>query len=258
MHITYPDLKNKIVIVTGGSKGIGFGIAKAFASQGCSLRLVARDGASLDEAKKTLEAEYGVEVRTMAVNLSEDKNIDSLAPFYEDADILVNSAGAMGRGTLQDINPEKFRDAWEGKVMSTIFLTRRIYPFMKSRTNGGVIINIIGIAADRLNFKSIGTTTANAALAAFTKAMGSESTNDNIRIVGIHPGLIRTPRTEVLVNPTSDADRKAYENLMKNLPYGRMGEPSEIANLALFLSSAQASYISGDVISVDGGSRFRY
>ena len=60
------------------------------------------------------------------------------------------------------------------------------------------------------------------------------------------------------MNPTSDADRKAYENLMKNLPYGRMGEPSEIANLALFLSSSQASYISGDVISVDGGSRFRY
>jgi NAD(P)-dependent dehydrogenase (short-subunit alcohol dehydrogenase family) len=220
MHITYPDLKNKIVIVTGGSKGIGFGIAKAFASQGCSLRLVARDAASLEEAKKTLESEFGVAVRTMAVNLSEDKNIDSLAPFYEDADILVNSAGAMGRGTLQDINPEKFRDAWEGKVMSTIFLTRRIYPFMKSRPNGGVIINIIGIAADRLNFKSIGTTTANAALAAFTKAMGSESTNDNIRIVGIHPGLIRTPRTEVLVNPTSDADRKAYENLMKNLLNG--------------------------------------
>ena len=258
MQTTYPDLKNKIVMVTGGSKGIGFGIAKAFASQGCSLRLVARDAASLEDAKKALVSEFGVEVRTMAVNLSEDKNIDALAPFYEDTDILINSAGAMGRGTLQDINPEKFRDAWEGKVMSTIFLTRRIYPFMKKRPQGGVIINIIGIAADRLNFKSIGTTTANAALAAFTKAMGSESTNDNIRIIGIHPGLIRTPRTEVLVNPTSDADRKAYENLMKNLPYGRMGEPSEIANLAMFLSSSQASYISGEVISVDGGSRYRY
>ena len=258
MHTTYPDLKNKIVMVTGGSKGIGFGIAKAFASQGCSLILVARDAAPLEDAKKALVSEFGVEVRTMAVNLSEDKNIDALAPFYEDTDILINSAGAMGRGTLQDINPEKFRDAWEGKVMSTIFLTRRIYPFMKKRPQGGVIINIIGIAADRLNFKSIGTTTANAALAAFTKAMGSESTNDNIRIIGIHPGLIRTPRTEVLVNPTSDADRKAYENLMKNLPYGRMGEPSEIANLAMFLSSSQASYISGEVISVDGGSRYRY
>ena len=159
---------------------------------------------------------------------------------------------------MQDIDPEKFRDAWEGKVMSTIFLTRRIYPFMKKRPHGGVIINIIGIAADRLNFKSIGTTTANAALAAFTKAMGSESTNDNIRIVGIHPGLIRTPRTEVLVNPTSDADRNAYEKLMKNLPYGRMGEASEIANLAIFLASQQSAYTSGEVISVDAGSRYRY
>jgi glucose 1-dehydrogenase len=61
-----------------------------------------------------------------------------------------------------------------------------------------------------------------------------------------------------LVNPTSDADRKAYENLMKNLPYGRMGEPAEIASLALFLASQQAAYISGEVMSVDGGSRYRY
>ena len=258
MSVMYPDLKNKTVIVTGGSKGIGFAIARAFAAQGCAIRLVARDPVSLEKAHQDLVQEFGVDVKSMAVNLSDDKNIDSLAPFYEDADILVNSAGAMGRGTLKDIDPAKFRDAWEGKVMSTIFLTRRIYPFMQKRPQGGVIINIIGIAADRLNFKSIGTSTANAALAAFTKAMGSESTNDNIRIVGIHPGLIRTPRTEVLVNPTSDADRKAYENLMKNLPYGRMGEPSEIANLALFLASEQAAYISGEVMSVDGGSRYRY
>lgn len=254
----YPDLKNKNVLVTGGSKGIGFAIASAFAAQGCALRLVARDSVSLEQAHQKIEKEYGVEVKSMAVNLSNDANLDHLAPFFQDTDILINSAGAMGRGNLQEINPEKFRDAWEGKVMSTIFLTRRIYPLMKLRPDGGAIVNIIGIAADRLNFKSIGTTTANAALVAFTKAMGSESTNDNIRINGINPGLIRTPRTEVLINPTSDADRKAYENLMKNLPYGRMGEASEIANLAVFLASKQASYISGDVITVDGGSRYRY
>jgi len=258
MSVMYPDLKNKIVMVTGGSKGIGLAIARAFAAQGCALRLVARDSVSLDKAHQDLAQEFGVDVKSMAVNLSNDKNIDSLSAFYEDADILVNSAGAMGRGTLQDIDPEKFRDAWEGKVMSTIFLTRRIYPFMQKRPHGGVIINIIGIAADRLNFKSIGTSTGNAALAAFTKAMGSESTNDNIRIVGISPGLIRTPRTEGLLNPTTDADRRAYENLIKNLPYGRMGEATEIANLALFLASQQAAYISGEVMSVDGGARYRY
>lgn len=258
MTAIYSDLKNKIVMITGGSKGIGFGIAKAFAAQGAAIRLVARDPVSLEKAHQDLVKEFGVDVKSIAVNLSEDKNIDALAPFYEDADILVNSAGAMGRGTLKEIDPEKFRDAWEGKVMSTIFLTRRIYPFMQKRPHGGVIINIIGIAADRLNFKSIGTSTANAALAAFTKGMGSESPNDNIRIVGIHPGLVRTTRTEVLLNPTTDADRNAYQNLIKNLPFGRMGETSEIANLALFLASTQAAYMSGEVISVDGGSRYRY
>ena len=258
MSVMYPDLKNKIVMVTGGSKGIGLAIARAFAAQGCALRLVARDAASLEKAHQDITQEFGVDVKSMAANLSEDKNIDSLAPFYEDADILVNSAGAMGRGTLQDIDPVKFRDAWEGKVMSTIFLTRRIYPFMQKRPHGGVIINIIGIAAERLNFKSIGTTTGNAALVAFTKAMGSESTNDNISIVGISPGLIRTPRTEGLLNPTTEADRRAYENLIKNLPYGRMGEATEIAQLSLFLASQQAAYISGEVMSVDGGARYRY
>jgi NAD(P)-dependent dehydrogenase (short-subunit alcohol dehydrogenase family) len=258
MTAIYSDLKNKIVMITGGSKGIGFGIAKAFAAQGAAIRLVARDPVALEKAHQDLVKEFGVDVKSMAVNLSEDKNIDALAPFYEDADILVNSAGAMGRGTLKEIDPEKFRDAWEGKVMSTIFLTRRIYPFMQKRPHGGVIINIIGIAGDRLNFKSIGTSTANAALAAFTKGMGSESTNDNIRILGIHPGLVRTTRTEVLLNPTTDADRNAYQSLIKNLPFGRMGETSEIANLALFLASSQAAYMSGEVISVDGGSRYRY
>ena len=88
--------------------------------------------------------------------------------------------------------------------------------------------------------------------------MGSESTNDNIRIVGISPGLIRTPRTEGLLNPTTEADRRAYENLIKNLPYGRMGEATEIAQLSLFLASQQAAYISGEVMSVDGGARYRY
>jgi short-subunit dehydrogenase len=83
----YPDLKNKIVLVTGGSKGIGFAIASAFAAQGCAIRLVARDPVSLKQAHENIEKDYGVEVKSMAVNLSNDENIDSLAPFYQDADI---------------------------------------------------------------------------------------------------------------------------------------------------------------------------
>ena len=172
--------------------------------------------------------------------------------------ILVNSAGAMGRGSLFDIDPVQFRDAWEGKVMSTIFLTRHIYPFMAKNPDGGVIINIIGMAAERLNFKSIGTSTANAALVAFNNALGSESVNENIRVVGISPGLIRTARTQGILNPKTEIDRKAYEKMVSNLPFGRMGEPSEIADLAVFLASNSGKYISGEVINVDGGARHRY
>ena len=110
------DFKNQVVLITGGSKGIGFGIASAFAKRGCALRLVARDEKSLQQAQQQLVAEYGVDVQTMAVNLSEDKNIDQLEPFFAKTTILVNSAGAMGRGSLFEIDPTNFRDAWEGHV----------------------------------------------------------------------------------------------------------------------------------------------
>ncbi|WP_108646775.1 short-chain dehydrogenase/reductase [Polynucleobacter rarus] len=254
----YSELKNKVVLVTGGSKGIGFGIASAFAKQGASLILVARDIVSLNAAKDALEKEFNVPVQVRAVNLSEEKNLSELSDFFPKVDVLVNSAGAMGRGSLFDIDPVQFRDAWEGKVMSTIFLTRHIYPFMAKNENGGVIINIIGMAAERLNFKSIGTSTANAALVAFNNAIGSESVNDNIRVVGISPGLIRTSRTEGILHPKNEVDRKAYEKVVSNLPFGRMGEPSEVADLAVFLASNSGKYISGEVINIDGGARYRY
>ena len=121
----------------------------------------------------------------------------------------------------------------------------------------GVIINIIGIAGERLNSNSIGTSVANAALIAFTKAFGSESVDHGVRVLGINPGLIHTPRTESLLHPRNDTDRQAYAKVLTNLPYGRMGTPEEVANLAVFFASDLASYMSGDVISVDAGTRFR-
>ena len=254
----YTELNNKVVTITGGSKGIGFGMARAFAAQGCSLKLVARDAASLEQARIKLVEEFSVTVDILASNLSTDEGIDAVIPILMETDILINSAGAMGRGTILEVDPIQFRDAWEGKVMSTIFLTRALYPFLQKKKSGGCIVNVIGIAAERLNTKSIGTSTANAALVAFTKAMGSESVDDNIRINGISPGLIRTGRTEGILNPKTEVDRRAYEALVSKLPYGRMGEPSEIADLAVFLCSDSGKYISGEVISVDGGARYRY
>ncbi|MGB3289307.1 MAG: short-chain dehydrogenase/reductase [Burkholderiaceae bacterium] len=250
------SLKGKNALITGGSKGIGFAIAQALASKGCSLRLLARDAAGLEKAKQEIQKAYPVDVVVRAEDLSKPDSASAVGAAFPETDILVNCAGAIKRGGLTDLDLEAFRTAFDGKVMSTITLTHAIYPHMCNRKSG-VIINIIGIAGERLNPKSIGTTTANAALIAFTKALGAESVDHGVRVVGINPGLIRTDRTAGLLTPTTEADRTAYAALVKNLPYGRMGEPSEVADAALFLASDSAKYISGEVLSVDAGSRFR-
>lgn len=251
------QLNGKIALVTGGSKGIGFAIAKALAAQGCALRLVARDLVSLEDARRQIQAEHAVEVLIESVNLSEPGGVEEVAAAFPETEILINSAGAIGRGSLLDIDPADFRESFEGKVMSTIMLSRSLYPHMIARKSG-VMINIIGIAGEKLNSNSIGTSVANAALIAFTKAFGAETVDHGVRVVGINPGLIHTPRTERLLHPRNDIDRQAYAKVMANLPYGRMGTPDEIANLAVFFASdAMAKYISGDVISIDAGTRFR-
>ena len=250
------NLKGKVALVTGGSKGIGFAIAEALAAEGCDLRLVARDLESLKEAREKIKAKYPVEIQIESVNLSEPGSAEELGAAFPETDILINSAGAIARGSLMNIDPAGFREGFEGKVMSTIMLSRAIYPHMMQRKSG-VIINIIGIAGEKLNPNSIGTSVANASLIAFTKAFGAESVDHGVRVLGINPGLIHTPRTDNLLHPKTEVDRQAYGKLMANLPYGRMGKAEEVASLAVFFASDAAKYISGDVISVDAGSRFR-
>ncbi len=249
-------LKGKVALVTGGSKGIGFAIAKALAAEGCHLRLAARDLVSLNAARDTIKSNYAVDVKVQSANLSEPGVADTLAADFPETDILINSAGAIARGSLLNIDPAGFREGFEGKVMASMMLCRALYPHMMSRKYG-VIVNVIGIAGEKLNPNSIGTSVANAALIAFTKAFGAESVDHGVRVIGINPGLIHTGRTDNLLNPKTEVDRLAYAKVMANLPYGRMGKPEEVASLAVFLASDAAKYISGDVISVDAGTRFR-
>ena len=249
-------LKGKVALVTGGSKGIGFAIAQALAAEGCHLRLAARDLSSLNAARETLQSTYAVDVKVQSANLSEPGVAETLAAAFPETDILINSAGAIARGSLLNIDPAGFREGFEGMVTASMMLSRALYPQMMSRKYG-VIINIIGIAGEKLNPNSIGTSVANAALIAFTKAFGAESVDHGVRVLGINPGLIHTGRTDNLLHPKTEVDRQAYAKVMANLPYGRMGKPEEVASLAVFLASDAAKYISGDVISVDAGTRFR-
>ena len=250
------ELKGKTALVTGGSRGIGFGIAERLAAEGCNLRLVARDAATLAQAKARLESMHPVKVAVHSANLGNQRELESAYSQLDGVDILVNSAGAVPRGSLLEVSAEALRIAFEVKVLGTMNLCREALHRMKTK-GAGVIVNIIGISGERPNPKSIPTTAVNGALIAFTQAAGAASVDDNVRIVGVNPGLVTTERTAAMSAPGDGVDQQAYRHLLAKLPWGRMAHPVEIADLVAFLASPRASYISGAIFTVDAGSRFR-
>ena len=255
------ELTGKIAVITGGSRGIGFAIAERLAQEGCRIRLVGRDPAAMEKSLAKLRVsganQSGAEASGHFAELTDRKQLESVFPLLVDADILVNSAGAVPRGTIQDVSADRFRAAFDGKVMSAIDLTREALAKMGARKRG-VIVNIAGVAGERLNPRSVATSTSNAALMAFSQAVGSISVDDNVRVVCVNPGLIATDRTQVLRDASNPVDAAAYREVLEKLPYGRMGKPDEVADLVAFLCSARATYVSGAVFSIDAGMRYRH
>jgi 3-oxoacyl-[acyl-carrier protein] reductase len=250
------ELAGKTALITGGSQGIGLGIACRLAEEGCAVRLVGRDPGRLARAAEHLRGHYRVAVSCISADLADMVQLASVFPALADVDILVNSAGAVPRGALLDTDSAVMREAFAGKVFSAIDLCREALRRMPER-GGGVVVNIIGLSGDRPNPRSIPTSVANAALIAFTQAVGSVSVDQNVRVVGVNPGLIATERTRSLSDASNPVDGAAYAHLMKSLPMGRMGETAEIADMVAFLASPRSSYVSGTVVNVDGGARFR-
>ena len=250
------NLTGKTAVITGASRGIGRAIAERLAEEGCHLHLAARSSEDLQTARNELTAKYGVDVQTYALDLSQSGSAGALAEAGRDADILVNNAGAIPSGPLASIDEATWRTAWDLKVYGFINLCREMYPRMKARGNG-VMINIIGIAGGEVEeFNYIAGTAGNASLAAFTRAMGSGSPADNIRVVGINPGLTATDRIVTIMQQNARAkgiDPENWRQLLGDMPFGRMAESEEVADLAVFLASDRAAYITGTVMTIDGG-----
>ena len=250
------NLEGKIAIITGGSRGIGRAIAERLAEEGCHLHLVARSAEDLQTAQNELATKYDVSVETYAMDLSESANVSGLASACSEADILVNNAGAIPAGSLNTVDEATWRTAWDLKVYGFVNLCREMYPHMQARGKG-VIINVIGIAGGEIEeFNYITGTAGNASLAAFTRAMGSGSPADNIRVVGINPGMTATDRLVTLMKQNAKAkgiDPDNWRELTGDMPFGRLAEPEEVADLAVFLASDRAAYITGTVMTIDGG-----
>ncbi len=248
-------LRGKTVLITGASKGIGAAAAGVFAEEGCDLHLAARGEAALQALAQRLSAEHGVNVAVHAVDLREAAAIDLLAVAASEADILVNNAGDVPGGSLEVIDEQTWRHAWELKVFGYINLTRQVYATMKARGHG-VIINDIGSAGERFDANYIAGAAGNAALMTFTRALGGRSLEDGVRVVGINPGPVETDRIVSLMKRQAQArfgDEDRYPEMMARFPLGRAAKPREIADLIAYLASDRSAYTSGVIFTVDGG-----
>lgn len=247
-------LKGRMALVTGASKGIGFACAEHLAQEGCDVTLVARNPAALDEACRRL-AHLGVKVSSLAMDLADSANVDRLAGRCGHVDILVNNAGSVPAGRVDEVDEARWRAAWDLKVFGYINMTRRFYAAMKAR-GGGTIVNIVGAGGERIDAGYIAGSSGNAALIAFTRAMGGASAADNIRVTGINPGPVLTERLERLLQQRATALHGAPERwreLLAGLPFGRAASPDEIGALAAFLASDRSGYTTGSMLTVDGG-----
>jgi NAD(P)-dependent dehydrogenase (short-subunit alcohol dehydrogenase family) len=253
------NLRGRTALITGASKGIGRSSAEVLAQEGVNVILVARTKTDLDAARDTIASRWNVRAEVHAFDIADSTNVDRLAAQHPDIDILVNNAGAIPGGNLQEIEEGRWREAWDLKVFGYINMCRRFYALMKQRGRG-VIINILGMAGERMDAGYIAGSTGNAGLMAFTRTLGGAASADNLRVVGINPGAIATDRLVTMMKHRARdrlGDAGRWEELMKPLPYGRAGKPEEIAWMVAFLASDRSAYTTGTIITIDGGAANR-
>ena len=249
------NLRNKTVLISGGSKGIGLACAKEFAAEGCNLHLVSRTKEDLENAKKEIEAEHGVQIMIHVFDLSDSKNVDQLVKNCPKIDILVNNAGAIPAGDIQAVEEDRWRAAWDLKVFGYINMTRRYYPLMKD-AGGGVIMNIIGLAGVRVDRNYIAGSAGYASIIGFTHAMGAHALDEGMRVLGVCPGAVQTERiTTMLKTRAKDekGDENRWQDYFSGMPLNRPALVEEVADVVVFLCSERASWLTGTTINLDGG-----
>jgi 3-oxoacyl-[acyl-carrier protein] reductase len=241
-------LNGKSVLITGGSKGIGLACARAFAAEGCNVHLAARDAARLEAAKAQLDGRATLH----PVDLRDAVALRKLAAACADVDILVNNAGDIPGGTLQSVDEARWRHAWELKVFAYINLSRDLYARMSAR-KAGVILNVIGMAAERPTFEYICGSAGNAALAGFTKALGKGMADHGVRVLGVHPPSTRTERIVAVMKGAAKAkfgDENRYPEIAGSGAFAGMMEPEQVGDVVVFLASPRCAQVSGMVLNL--------
>ncbi|ESN89581.1 3-oxoacyl-[acyl-carrier-protein] reductase [Chlamydia suis MD56] len=242
-------LMNKTAIVTGGSRGIGFAIAKLFAEQGADVQIWGINGDAGQAAARELSEKAGRKVSFALVDVSKNEMVSAQIQHFltehGTIDIVVNNAGITRDALLMRMSEEEWSAVLDTNLGSIYNVCSAVIrPMIKARS--GAIVNISSIVGLRGSPGQTNYAAAKAGIIGFSKALSKEVGSKNIRVNCIAPGFIDTDMTKGL----SDNLKNEW---LKGVPLGRAGSPEEIAKAALFLASEQSSYITGQVLSVDGG-----
>jgi 3-oxoacyl-[acyl-carrier protein] reductase len=252
------EFKGKVVVVTGGSRGIGRGIALVFAREGAQTVLASSSEPNLAAAAKVVAAE-GPEPMTVAGDLRRLEACQQLfkrvSERFQRCDVLVNNAGATRAGNFLELTDDQWLDGFALKFFGGVRLTRLFWPLLKA--SEGHVVNIIGGAARTVEPEFLIGGSVNAAAANFTKGLSRLGMRDGVHVNAIHPGQTATERTEQLLQQRASAQGKPVEQVraeaVAKSGTRRMSTPDDIAALTLFLCSERARQIQGTAIAVDGG-----
>jgi 3-oxoacyl-[acyl-carrier protein] reductase len=243
------SFSGKRVIVAGGSKGIGRSIALGFAGAGASVSICARGQAALDATAAEIKA-LGVKAHAASCDLADEDAIaayvDAAAASLGGIDILINNASGFGGADTE----EGWKKGFDIDVMATVRASNAAIPHIE-RSGGGAILNISSISGLAASARSTSYAAVKAAVINYTMSQGLMLAPKKIRANAIAPGSIEFPGG--LWEQSKTANPQLYNAILKSIPWGRLGKPEEIANAALFLCSDQASWITGQTLTVDGG-----
>ncbi|MGD9943873.1 MAG: SDR family NAD(P)-dependent oxidoreductase [Burkholderiaceae bacterium] len=251
-------LQSKRVLVTGASKGIGLACARAFARAGATVIGVSRSQDRLQAARQSLAAD-GLTMHSLAADLSDAAAALALVEAVErehgPIDVLVNSAGAARRYPPDELDATAYRQAMDAKYFTYMHVTQPLIARMAGRGSGSVV-NIVGQGGRRASEMHVAGGAANAALMLATAGLARAYAARGVRVNAINPGLTRTTRVDEGLQAEARATGRQPDQLLAeavaSIPAGRLAEPEEIANVALFLASNLASYVSGAIIPMDG------